>query len=149
MPPPFSKKFPFFLYDPEGFGFLWASPVFIFVFIAVFHYIQTLRNRVLKYHNNTELSSNDITVMTGAAVSGILISLTIFTIMGTGWVQFASRYSLDYQLMMLLFGLFVVKKWKNSKMFMFVSIVLLLMAIYMNFFGVRYHWYFLEFFGLI
>jgi len=66
-----------------------------------------------------------------------LISLVIFMVMSTGWSQFASRYSLDYQLMMLLFGLFIIKIWKDSKIFKAILIAGLVVSIYMNYFGMR------------
>jgi len=60
-------------------------------------------------------------------------------VMGTGWCQFASRYSLDYQLMMLLFGVFIVRKWNNSKVFYWLLMILLIISIHMNYFGMKYY----------
>jgi hypothetical protein len=54
--------------------------------------------------------------------------------MGTGWGQFGSRYSLDYQLMVLVFCLFSLKLWRG-KVFYSVSLVLLALAMYIQHVG--------------
>jgi hypothetical protein len=138
VPPPFKSQFPFFDLDPEGFGFLWASPVFIFVLAAAFYHQNEIRRNILGNRAGTVLSRNDIIVMSGAAISGVLIASLIFMIMGTGWMQFASRYSLDYQLVMLLFGIFIVKIWKG-RFFKGILVILLLYSIHMNYFGMKYY----------
>ena len=89
-----------------------------------FHHINILRN---SRNNHKEIHQ------------GILIAFLIFMIMGSGWVQFASRYSLDYQLMMLLFGLFIIKVWKKSRVFNKILIVLLLFSIYINYIGTLFY----------
>ncbi|HDY87670.1 MAG TPA: hypothetical protein ENH82_06065 [bacterium] len=139
MLPPFIKQFPFLKFDPEGFGFLWASPVFIFIFATAFYYKNGFVKHILRRPVDTVFSFDDIIVMSAAVVSGVFISLVVFMVMGTGWSQFASRYSLDYQLMMLLFGLFIIKIWNNSKIFKAVLIILLLISIYMNYHGMRFY----------
>jgi len=138
MPPPFTTQFPYFEFDPEGCGLLWVSPIFIFIFAAAFYYKNGFNKHILKDQANTVLSYNDVLVMSAAAISGILISLVIFMVMSTGWSQFASRYSLDYQLMMLLFGLFIIKIWGESKIFKAVLIAGLVVSIYINYFGMRF-----------
>jgi hypothetical protein len=141
MPPPLSGVFPFFKFDPQGFGFLIASPAFILIFAPLFYYKNGFKKHILKLPADTKFAFDDIVVMTGAAVSALLISFLIFTVMGTGWAQFASRYSLDYQLMMLLFGLFIVKICNKSMLFNAVFVILLLLSVYINYFGARFCWY--------
>jgi len=136
-PPLFIKQFPFFKFSPKGFGFFWASPVFVFIFAAGFYYINEFKKHLTKQSVNTVFSRSDIIVMSGAAISGITTAFLIFTVMGNGWVQFASRYSLDYQLMMVLFGVFTVKIWNNNKIIKALLIILLLFSIHMNYFGMR------------
>jgi len=136
-PPPFKSVLPFFDFNFQGFGFLWASPVFVFGFAAAFYYIDAVKRRIRGYDTDTALSRDDLIVMSGALISGLLIAFVIFMIMGTGWGQFASRYSVDYQLMMLLFGVFIIKFWKG-RFFKSVLVVLLLCSVYMNYCGMRY-----------
>ncbi|HPD19513.1 MAG TPA: hypothetical protein PLF61_07605, partial [Candidatus Goldiibacteriota bacterium] len=76
---------------------------------------------------------------TGALCSGILISFLIFMIMGTGWIQFASRYSLDYQIMILIFGLLGIKPTYKNRIFNYTAILLLFISIYINYFGAKFY----------
>ncbi|MFP4467153.1 MAG: hypothetical protein ACLFP1_08885 [Candidatus Goldiibacteriota bacterium] len=78
--------------------------------------------------------------MSALLLSGTMTAVLIFTIMGTGWIQFASRYSLDYQIFIILFGLFALKKWQSNPVFNSVMTLLLVISIYMNYFGMRYYY---------
>ena len=75
--------------------------------------------------------------MMGSLLSAGFTALITLSIMGTGWVQFGSRYSLDYQLMLFAFILFILKTGNDKKMF-FVILLLTVISIYMNYFGARF-----------
>jgi hypothetical protein len=138
IPPPLTGEFPFFKFDPEGFGFLWASPFFILLIGISFHFYF---KKINGFKNNLQgaLKDKDFLIMTGALCSGILISFLIFMIMGTGWIQFASRYSLDYQIMIIIFGLFGMKSTYKNRIFNYTAILLLIISIYINYFGARFY----------
>jgi hypothetical protein len=137
-PMPISAHFPFFSFSFEGFGFLWASPLFFFLIPAAY-YFRAGAKRVMakKTKIGGPLNRPDIIVMAGAAISGAGTALIIFMMIGNGWVQFASRYSLDFQLMALVFMLFLVKIWRGGY-FYTTAVVLLALSIYIEYFGVRY-----------
>jgi len=137
-PIPVISKFPFFLFSDKGFGFLWASPLFFLVIPAAYYFwagakcILTKKAKV-----KGPLNRDDITIMTGAAISWAGTAITIFMIMNNGWAQFASRYSLDFQLMVLVFILFLLKIWRNWY-FYSAALVLLFISIYIQYYGVKY-----------
>ncbi len=128
--PPFKPTFPFFKYDPEGFGFLWNSPLFFLIF-PLFYFI--LRK---KKHSGLILNKVDLILISGTILSLIFISMLIFMIMGTGWAQFASRYSLDYQLMLFVLLIYSFKFIRQYKWFYPVAWFLFFVSFYMNINGV-------------
>ncbi|MCX8092850.1 MAG: hypothetical protein N3E50_01630, partial [Candidatus Goldbacteria bacterium] len=95
LPPPFKTEYPFFDYNPEGFGFLWNSPLF---FLTIPIFVVYFKKIFKKENKNLNIKTKDMILLTGSFLSLLFISLIIFSIMGTGRVQFASRYSLDYQI---------------------------------------------------
>jgi hypothetical protein len=129
---PMKIKFswPIIIFDGDGFGFLWASPVFFLIFPAAYFFFLNIIGK------NKRLARSDLIIMAGAAVSAFFIALTIFLIMGTGWVQFGSRYSIDYQFMLLLFGLFLYKIWRGRRGFNITFFVLLGFSVMINYIGV-------------
>lgn len=134
----FIKQFPYFLFSGEGFGFIWASPLFFFLFPAAYYFIRELK------HLGTDetgaggpLNRDDITAMAGAAISGGGTALVIFMTAGNGWMQFASRYSLDFQFMALVFMLFLVKVWRG-RYFYATAVILLALSVFIEYSGVRY-----------
>jgi glucan phosphoethanolaminetransferase (alkaline phosphatase superfamily) len=57
--------------------------------------------------------------------------------MGTGWVQFASRYSLDYQLFLILFLLLTFRNILHKPAFKIMLVVLLMISVFMNYYGAK------------
>jgi hypothetical protein len=125
MPPKFIGVPPFFEFSKYGFGFLWASPLFLlaFVSLAVFFSRGKTKNVVL---------------ISATFMSFFLISGLIFLIMGNGWDQFASRYSLDYQFLMIILMISAILKWEKSLIFKVFFMILLFVSLYMNYNGVKY-----------
>lgn len=134
LPPPLKNSYPFFVYNPEGFGFLWNSPLF-FLTIPVFF---IMFKKIFERKNNFYLKNNDMILLFGAFLSLLLVSLVIFSIMGTGWVQYASRYSMDYQIFIFVFLLYAFKIYKSNIWFYPVVVLLFLISFYMNYNGVHY-----------
>jgi hypothetical protein len=64
------------------------------------------------------------------------VSTVIFTIMGTGWIQFGARYTLDFHLPMILFGVFLYRIWGQKPAFRATFAVLLALSIFINYLGV-------------
>lgn len=93
--PTLVSTFPFLMEEPEGFGFLWASPFFFWLFPALALWVYRIVTR--------KGSASYWLVTTGSLLAAIPIACTIFMIMGTGWRQFGARYTLDFQLFLLLF----------------------------------------------
>jgi len=119
MPPKLIDTAPFFEFSRYGFGFLWASPLFILSFAGLGAGIKNRLN-------------------IAALVSLCLTAGLIFLIMGNGWDQFASRYSLDYQLLLMFLLVPALVKWEKHLIFKAISVFLLFSSIYMNYHGVRY-----------
>lgn len=140
-PPPPIDKFPFFNpKDHYGFGLLWASPLFLLFFPALVYFSkQTLRSVKNKSPGNWVEQHGKEIFLAGNILSLLSISFVIFCIMGTGWLQFGSRYSLDYQLALILPIVLFSTELRYKKWFWILFIVLLLCSIYMNYFGA---WYF-------
>lgn len=135
LPPPLKTSYPFFGYNPEGFGFLWNSPLF---FLTIPILIVMFKKMFIKEKKDFNLKNNDIILLFGAFLSLLFISLVVFSIMGTGWVQFASRYSLDYQIFVFVFLLYVFKFYRTQRWFYPTAIMLILISFYMNYNGVHY-----------
>jgi hypothetical protein len=137
-PMPFCAKFPFFLLQNEGFGFLWASPFFFLLFPAAYYFYRGIKNfRAGKKKNESPLNSADLTAMAGAAVSCAGTALVIFMMVGNGWAQFAARYTLDFQLLALLFMVFMVKVWRGRYFYAY-AVILLALSVYVQYFGAKY-----------
>ncbi|MFA5859444.1 MAG: hypothetical protein WC955_10305 [Elusimicrobiota bacterium] len=137
--PYFKKEFPFFKFDAEGYGFLWVSPLLILSVINCGYYKNAvIKNLLRKPGVKSNCSYGDTVVMTGALAAGITVAGIIMMVMGTGWVQFGSRYSLDYQLVMVLFGLFILKDVSIRKLVV-PSALLIAGSIFMNYHGMKYY----------
>ena len=140
-PPPFIDKFPF--YHPEkrsGFGLLWASPLFLLFFPALFFFgKQTISELKNKGPGNWFQKNKISTFLIGNYLSLIGVALVIFSILGTGWRQFGSRYSLDYQLTLILPIVLLSTGMRAKKWYWVLFIVLLICSIYINYFGSWYY----------
>lgn len=132
--PPFIKRFPYFSYNWEGFGFLWVSPIFLVSVPMAFFYFTQIENK-----NQSVLDKNDLRVIGSLIASIVLIAGVIFSIMGTGWVQFGARYTLDFHIFVLLITLFVFKIYPKSYTLYTTLFILLCSSIYINFIGVVYY----------
>lgn len=133
MPPPFSLNFPFFAFNREGFGFLWDSPLFLLSFAAIWTMIYGSGKKKADAEKNRTIKA----FLKGAFISLGLVMLLIFVVMGNGWAQFASRYSLDYQFLMIACMLPVIHRFGGSRKFNIVFMILLALSLYMNFFGAK------------
>jgi hypothetical protein len=142
QPPIFKFDFPFFELGKHkrGFGILWASPIFILFLIATFLNIKKwYKERVFLKLKSFFLNAKFTMLLTNY-LSLIGISLVIFSIMGSGWAQFASRYSLDYQIFLIIPIILYFNTWKQNKWMLLGMFILLSISIYMNYFGARmYH----------
>ena len=135
--PSLSSHFPFINDQKEGFGFLWDSPVFLLLIPALFLFFRDLFRQKKNLRVSPVESQKNILFAASSLISAVLISLVVFSIMGTGWMQFASRYSLDYQFFMIIFLLIVLKDYIARKSFYFVFIPLLILSLYVNYAGVK------------
>jgi hypothetical protein len=118
------------VFDPEGFGFLWASPVFLLLVPAGIYFVRGCLGK------DTRLTKPDLRLMAGALLAALGTSTVIFTLMGTGWIQFGARYTLEFHLPLILFGLFLYKPWGERRSFRAVFAALLALSIFINYLGV-------------
>jgi len=95
--------YPFPLNDattPEGAGLFWLTPVFFGAFCA-------LRRRRNWWSGWTLLATI------------ILINIPILLLLGTGWVQFGPRYSLDFMIPLLLLTALGIRRWPTRVLALF------------------------------
>lgn len=132
-PPAFSENFPFFKlgWHKEGFSFFWASPLFLLLLPTLVYFFRTLWQK----KESNKLQKKDQWMISGALASMLLVATPILLNIAPGWRQFASRYSLDYQLMMILIGLFLIKVCGDRRWLVPLSVVLVFLSLYMNYFG--------------
>jgi len=130
-PPPFSSSFPFFKVKDIGFSFFWASPLFVLI-IPTFFYAG--RDFFRKKSKRLFLPIDRL-LINAFLIAMLGIATPIMLNIAPGWRQFASRYSLDYQLMMILIGLFLIKVWGDKKWFIPVCSLLVFISLYINYFG--------------
>jgi hypothetical protein len=117
-------------FDPEGFGFLWASPVFLLLVPACYFFVRGILGK------DARLAKRDLILMSGAGLAVLGVSMVIFSIMGTGWIQFGARYTLDFHLPLILFGLFLYRMWGDKAAFRAAFAGLLALSIFINYLGV-------------
>ncbi len=122
-------KWPFIRYDAEGFGFIWASPLFLLLLPALIMYFWSLFNKKI-------FDLNDKLVMTGALLTTILVAVVIFIIMGTGWAQFGARYTLDFHLFLIIFLCFTYKKLSDKTYFRYLTAFMICLSVVINYLGV-------------
>ncbi|HSU28965.1 MAG TPA: hypothetical protein VLJ68_11315 [Chitinophagaceae bacterium] len=112
-PPVVMLHRPWIKSEPEGFGFIWGSPLFLLLipafFLSVKHMVQRkMGDRAARL------------IKTGSIAATIHIAFVIFTIMGTGWIQFCARYTLDFQFFLVVFLLF---SWKDLLVIPYIKLV--------------------------
>ena len=88
---------PFIREEQEGFGFLWASPLFFMLVPALVWWLHRAVAR------RDGLPASRWWLSGGSLAAAVPIAITIFLIMGTGWVQFGARYTLDFQVFLIYF----------------------------------------------
>lgn len=93
--PTFIPRVPFVMPEPEGFSFVWASPLFFLLIPALLIWIKLLFSR------KTDSYFRKITL--ACWLTTLPIAFTIFLIMGTGWRQYGARYTFDFHFFLLLF----------------------------------------------
>jgi hypothetical protein len=136
-PMPFSPAFPFFKVNVEGFGFLWASPVFLLFIPAAAVFLRAMTERAQKKKSKAAyFKDEELVLMAGAMASLVAVSTVIFLMVGTGWSQFAARYTLDFQAALAVFCLFAARLWRG-RVFYIVMCLLLLLSLYVQYFGMR------------
>ncbi|MDB5284208.1 MAG: hypothetical protein JWO06_3283 [Bacteroidota bacterium] len=124
-------KWPFIVDDPQGFGFFWASPFFFLIIPGMFFYI--FKSKIF--------SVADLLTITGSLLTTVMIAFLIFMVMGTGWCQFAARYTLDFYIFLLIAILFFYKTCYGNTPFRITSVALILLSIVINYCGVYLHFY--------
>ena len=138
-PPAFSRDIPFLGYDPEGFGMLWASPLFFLVLPAGAIWLR----RLMGVRGG---ASGDLRgywwISGGSLAAAIPIALTIFLVMGTGWMQWGARYTLDFQAFFLFFVVAAwpqMQQWKGTRV---IAAGLIALSLYVQLVGAgRGHWW--------
>lgn len=111
---------PFIQDEPEGFGFLWASPLFFLLIPALGLWFYRVAAR-------RDVPATQEWLAGGSLAAAALIALTIFMVMGTGWVQFGARYTLDFQVFLLYFliaGWPTLQRWPLMRLVCAALIVL-------------------------
>ncbi len=93
--PTFMPQVPFVMPEPEGFSFVWASPLFFLLLPAFFVWIRLL------FSGKTTAYFRKITL--ACWLTALPIAFVIFLIMGTGWRQYGARYTFDFHFFLLLF----------------------------------------------
>ncbi len=132
-PPIYKASFPFFKlgWDKIGFSFFWASPLFLLMLPAWFFAIR----ESLRKTGTSLLSLRDRHLMLGATLSLLAIATPIMLNIAPGWRQFASRYSLDYQVFMVVLILFLFKLWGDRRWWWPLVGILVFLSLYVNYFG--------------
>ncbi len=132
-PPIFHDAFPFFKlgWDKIGFSFFWASPLFLLLLPSWFFAWRARRGST----DEVPLVRRDRHLIAGATLSMLAIATPIMLNIAPGWRQFASRYSLDYQVFMIVLLLFLFKIWGQRRWWWPLVIGLTLLSLYVNYFG--------------
>lgn len=138
-PPIFTDTFPFFTlgWDKIGFSFFWASPLFLLILPSIYYFLRD----AFKSSANAIFQKSERWLMSGLLLGLLGIASPTMLNITPGWRQFASRYSLDYQLLMILLGLFILRVWGDKKWFAPLCGVLVFFSLYVNYFGT---WMFLN-----
>ena len=74
-------------------------------YIAHNHFQDLSRNGIFAFRNQINLSKLIL------ATAILLTATPIFLLMGTGWVQFGPRYTLDFTLPLLMLTAIGIRKW--------------------------------------
>lgn len=96
--PELTSSPPFIVMDFDGFGLLWVSPLFLLLFPSFFYLIKKIKNGP----ELATMASNGSLMYAAALITILPIAFTIFTVMGTGELQFGARYTLDFHIFLCL-----------------------------------------------
>lgn len=135
-PPVFSSDYPYFSFNPVGFGLFWVSPLFLLILPLGLIYIKKIvrQNSQKSIHLINQI---DLITITGIFLSLFFIALIIFMIMGNGWYQFGARYTLDFQIFLLLPILFLFKLFPSNSYLSWCYYFFIVLSIYVNYNGVK------------
>ncbi|RYD53122.1 MAG: hypothetical protein EOP52_02990 [Sphingobacteriales bacterium] len=127
-PPTLIPEVPFIRPEPEGFGFLWASPVFFLLFPALATWIGLLISR--KPHLAFKL------ITWACWITALPIAMAIFMIMGTGWQQHGARYTFDFHIFLVLFLAFLWPQLRRVRWMPALGVVLVVLSILVQVTGI-------------
>jgi hypothetical protein len=131
--PDISKDFPYIVRDDDGFGIFWNSPIFL---LGIHAFLLMLFHKITrKYLLNAKEFKSFFSFEVAAFISFTAIAILIFCIMGTGWVQYAGRYTLDFQLVFFIFLLYGLHCFHKKWLYRVLFLVLILASVIMNFAG--------------
>ncbi len=117
-PPDFVRIFPFINLDAHGFGILWATPAYLLLFPGIV-------NLYKQYLSNAR-PGNISNVAFGCLVAASATAAFLFLLSGHGYMQFSARYTLDFQLFLILILLILTQKLTRF------AWILLVASVYMN-----------------
>lgn len=119
---------PFIKHEAEGFGFIWGSPAFLLLFPALFIWMK-------KIFIKKSFLTDSTFIQTASLLATIPVALVVFLIMGTGWMQFCARYTLDFQFFLLIFILICWDDLKKIKWIKPLTLSLILISISVQYIG--------------
>jgi hypothetical protein len=93
--PEFTRTFPFIKLYEHGFGVLWSTPVFLLIFPAMLEVYKTYVNSV-KTNMHTVISI-------ACLLAAVLVTTFMFMLPAHGYMQYSARYTLDFQVFVILF----------------------------------------------
>lgn len=93
-PPEFTGAFPFIRGNPHGFGILWATPFFLLT-------LPVVGRLYMGYKREDHLQPQTI-VCAACLLAAASIATVVFLIPGHGYMQFAARYTVDFQIFLIL-----------------------------------------------
>jgi len=126
-PPQPLLKYPFFNVYPQGTGIVWISPLFLFA-------IRPLLLAFRKDQQTPVYSRDDAIALVGFFLSLTGIALVVMLAMSMGGTQFGARYTLDFQVFLMLTMLFGLRQ-PLSKRAQGLALGLLALSLYVQFNG--------------
>lgn len=127
--PTLTSVFPFINRDPEGFGFMWGSPFYFLIIPALFLWFK---------NKNDKHEIARFAMVKGSMLSAFLMAVIIFSIMGTGWVQFCARYTLDFQFFLVLILVLMWPFVSKIKLIKPIALILILLSVIIQSIGAQY-----------
>jgi hypothetical protein len=128
--PEFSRAFPFIQLDSHGFGVLWGTPFYLLLFPAI-------RNLYTRYRTGYQVTAHTL-ISVACLIAAAAMAFFILTLSAHGFMQYSARYSLDFQVFMILFLALKPGYFRPRTLWMFLAL-----SVYMNISGA---WLFMKFF---